>query len=169
MKLIITAIIILTSLFTASMTGAQKLYTWTDEKGNLHITEDPPPKTAKIEETVTYKQRSPEEEAARQRRNEEFRRRLEQDKQRVEKRDTRVKASDAEKDAQKMKEQAWEEYEENKAYIDKLSNRRWKRKKFRKRIERLKKESEESLAAAEEAAKRAREAKAAAEAEQDTQ
>ena len=68
-----------------------------------------------------------------------------------------------------MKEQAREEYEENKAYIDRLSNRQWKRKKFRKRIERLKRESEESLAEAEEAVKQAEEAKTNLEAEQGSQ
>ena len=169
MKYFIAAAILIFCIFAASMTGAQTLYTWTDENGNLHITEKPPPKTAKIEEKVNYKERSPEEEAARQRRSEAFRQRLEQDKQRVENRVARSKASDAEKDAQKMKEQALEESEKNKAYVDKLSNRQWKRKKFRKRIERLKRESKESLAEAEAAVKQAEEAKANAEAEQESQ
>ena len=29
--------------FVTAELSADKLYTWTDEKGNVHITEDPPP------------------------------------------------------------------------------------------------------------------------------
>jgi hypothetical protein len=169
MKLIITAIIVLTSLFAASITGAQKLYTWTDENGNLHITQDPPPKSAKVEDVVKYRERSPEEETARQRRNDDFRRSLEREKQREENRDARQEAEEAQKEAQRLRDQAQEEYDYNKEYIDKLSNRKWKRKKFRKRIDRLKRESEQSFAEAEAAAKRAEEAKARIEADQESQ
>ena len=44
--------------------SAQKLYTWTDENGILHITDHPPPQRAQIEEVVTYKERTPEEQQA---------------------------------------------------------------------------------------------------------
>jgi hypothetical protein len=33
---------------------AAEVYTWTDENGNLHITEDPPPKKAKLKDTIIY-------------------------------------------------------------------------------------------------------------------
>ena len=171
MKLLIITIIVFTGLFIASMASAQKLYTWTDENGNLHITQDPPPESAKVEEVVHYKERSPEEEAARQRRNEKFRHNLEQEREREKSREARLEAEEAEKKAQKMKEDAQRAYEENKAYIDRLSNRKWKRKQFRKRIDRLKRESEQGLIEAEEAVKRAQEAKAEAgiEVEQESQ
>ena len=68
-----------------------------------------------------------------------------------------------------MRDEAQEKYDYNKEYIDKLSNRKWKRKKFRKRIDRLKRESEQSFAEAEAAAKRAEEAKARIEADQESQ
>jgi len=163
MKYFIAAAILLFSVLTVSMPGAQKLYTWTDENGILHITETPPPKNARVEEVTNYKERTPEDEAARRQRNEEFRRKLEKYDQRVQTQEAQLKAKEAEEEAQKAKAQAQQEYEDNKAYIDKLSNRKWKRKKFRKRITRLKKETEENFAEAEEAAKRAEEAKAKAE------
>ena len=162
MRYIIAGFILIFCFFAASITGAQKLYTWTDENGNLHITQDPPPKSAKVEDVVKYRERSPEEEAARQRRNEEFRKGLKREKQREETRDARQEADKAEKEAQRLRDQAQKEYDYNKEYIDKLSNRKWKRKKFRKRIDRLKKETEQSFAEAEAASKRAEEAKAKA-------
>ena len=35
--------------------SADKRYTWTDENGNLHITETPPPKNAKTKDVMTYR------------------------------------------------------------------------------------------------------------------
>ena len=35
--------------------SADKLYTWTDENGTLHITEDPPPKKAKTKDVMSYR------------------------------------------------------------------------------------------------------------------
>ena len=33
---------------------ADRLYTWTDAKGVTHITQDPPPDTAKVVDTIDY-------------------------------------------------------------------------------------------------------------------
>jgi len=41
--------------FVTAELSADKLYTWTDEKGNLHISETPPPKTARTKDVMTYK------------------------------------------------------------------------------------------------------------------
>ena len=159
MRFLTATAVVLFCIFTASLLGAQKLYTWTDENGILHITDHPPTQTAQIEEVVTYKERTPEEQQAIDRRKRELRRELDQDDQRVKAQEAQLKARQAEEEAQKSLEQAEEEYEQNKAYIDRLSNRKWKRKKFRKKIDRLKKETEESFAEAKEAAEQAEAAK----------
>jgi hypothetical protein len=159
MKYFTATTILLFCIFTAPLLDAQKLYTWTDENGVLHITDHPPPQKAQLEEVVTYKERTPEELNAIERRKNKLRRELDQDFQEVQTREAQLKAKQAEEEAQTAKEQAEEEYEENKAYIDKLSNRKWKRKKFRKKIDRLKKETEESYTEAKEAAERAEEVK----------
>jgi hypothetical protein len=44
MRIFIVPVIMLFSLYAVSMLSAQKLYTWTDEDGILHITERPPQK-----------------------------------------------------------------------------------------------------------------------------
>jgi len=169
MKFFVATAVILFSLFTASLLGAQKLYTWTDQNGVLHITDHPPPQKARIEEVMTYKEPTPEELNAIQRRKNKLRRELDQEEQQQKAQDARLKAQEAEEEAQKSLEQAEKEYEKNKAYIDRLSNRSWKRRQFRKKINRLKQETEESFAEAKSAAERAEEAKKSAENVEETQ
>ena len=52
--------VVIAGLFAAASAELQaaEVYTWTDEKGNLHITQDPPPKKAKLKETMTYQPQS---------------------------------------------------------------------------------------------------------------
>jgi len=46
----------LSLIFSANAAlSADQIYTWTDENGNLHITQTPPPKHAKLDNVVTYK------------------------------------------------------------------------------------------------------------------
>jgi len=51
--------VVIAGLFAASAgPRAAEVYTWTDENGNLHITQDPPPKKAKLKDTMTYQPQS---------------------------------------------------------------------------------------------------------------
>ncbi len=159
MKYFIAISIVLLSLCIVSLPGAQKLYTWTDDNGVMHITDQPPPQKAQIKDVMTYTKRTPEEMESIQRRKDQLRHSLKQDHQLEQAREAQLKAQDAAEEAQAAKEKADKEYEENKAYIDKLSNRKWKRKKFRKKIERLQQETEASYAEAQKAAEQAQEAK----------
>ena len=54
MKYWLTWISLLLLFFVTADLSADKLYTWTGEKGNLHITENPPPKNAKTKDVMTY-------------------------------------------------------------------------------------------------------------------
>jgi hypothetical protein len=55
MKLFKAALIMLTLLLCWVVNGyADRLYTWTDAKGVTHITQDPPPDTAKAVDTIDY-------------------------------------------------------------------------------------------------------------------
>jgi len=54
MKYLLTGMSLTLLLFVTAELSADKLYTWTDEKGNVHITEDPPPKNAKTVDVMTY-------------------------------------------------------------------------------------------------------------------
>ena len=57
MKYFLTGMLIISSLVITAELAAEKVFTWTDENGNLHITQDPPPKKAKIKETMDYQPR----------------------------------------------------------------------------------------------------------------
>jgi len=54
MKYLIMGIPLMLLFFVTAELSADRLYTWTDEKGNLHITENPPPKNIKTKDVVTY-------------------------------------------------------------------------------------------------------------------
>lgn len=54
MKYFLTGIGIILSFFMTAELAADTVYTWTDENGKLHITQDPPPKRAKLKDTMDY-------------------------------------------------------------------------------------------------------------------
>ena len=55
MKPLTSALITLALLFCWMVNGyADRLYTWTDAKGVTHITQDPPPATAKSVDSIDY-------------------------------------------------------------------------------------------------------------------
>ncbi len=58
MKFLLIGIIIAGLFATFTELRAAEVYTWTDENGNLHITQDPPPKKAKLKDTMTYQPQS---------------------------------------------------------------------------------------------------------------
>lgn len=85
MKYLLMGISLSLLFFVTSELSADKLYTWTDEKGNVHITEDPPPKNAKNMKVMTYQ---PQTEAQIQK-NEADERREEMQYEADQKKDTR--------------------------------------------------------------------------------
>ena len=61
MKLFNLIVSLLVILSVASPLNAKKLYTWTDEKGVTHITDQPPPQSAEIKDVSTYREKTPQE------------------------------------------------------------------------------------------------------------
>jgi hypothetical protein len=53
--------IILVFCTTAVFGAERNIYTWTDERGNLHVTDEPPPSSAKVKDVETYRDQTPEE------------------------------------------------------------------------------------------------------------
>ena len=125
--------------------GAERnIYTWTDERGNLHMTDEPPPANAKIKEVETYKDKSPEEVEA-----------LEQtqlgqaEKRRVENLQTEVEqaqrdAVKAEQNATAATERAQKLTQDAQKYVRRFGNTPERRKKFKYKIQAKK---DEALAA----------------------
>jgi hypothetical protein len=62
MKSIVWAAAVVLSIMAVSAAHAQSnLYTWTDAKGRLHITDTPPPADAKIKDVVEHTEPTPAE------------------------------------------------------------------------------------------------------------
>jgi len=54
MKYLVSGLFLVLLFFANTNLSADKLYTWTDANGILHITENPPPKNAKTKDVMTY-------------------------------------------------------------------------------------------------------------------
>ena len=121
---------------------AGQVYTWTDEHGNLHITDSPPPKSAKIKDVIQYQQKSVDEKRAeRKEQQEEALEDLkEQQNRQIE--EAKRKARQADERAQEAAARAEQITRDNNAYIKRLGSTKDKRKQFKKRIRRLKQEAE---------------------------
>ena len=169
MKFATLTIVCLITLSAAPHLDAQKIYTWTDENGLTHITDQPPPDQARVQDVIKYKEKTPQEQAAIEREMESLRRSNERQDNIDAAQRAKAAAREAEKQAQEAVDKARKEAQENQEYVRRLSNRSWKRRQFRKRIERIKveteatqSEAEAEVQRAEEAAKKARQAAAEA-------
>jgi FtsZ-interacting cell division protein ZipA len=99
MKYFLSGILIILSFVMTAELTADKVYTWTDENGNLHITQVPPPKKAKLKDTMDY-QPKPEKEDL------ETERRLETGDEATLKKQKSDEVRKARADAEKAKKQA---------------------------------------------------------------
>ncbi len=151
---------LLFAILAALNLNAQKLYTWTDENGVLHLTDQPPLETNKVEnmDVIRYEEKSPQVIEAIERRKEILRRKLDKEEQIEKALRAEIQAIEAKKRAQETEQQAQEKYEYNQEYIRKLTSSKNKRKQFKQRVLRLKKEAEASLAEAKAAVEQADEA-----------
>lgn len=164
MKPFLIAISFFLTLLAGLSLNAQKLYTWTDENGVVHLSDQPPPEKDTVEnfEVTRYNEKTPQELEAIENEKETLRRKFDKEEQIDKARQAEIKAKEAEELAQKAVQQALEEYEHNKEYIRYLTSTRNKRIKFKKRVDRLKAESEASRAEAEAAVEKAEKAAQAA-------
>jgi chromosome segregation ATPase len=137
---------------------AQKLYTWTDAQGVIHITQDPPPQNARQESVTVYPAKSLQEMDAIERKKQEIRKNYRQFEKREAVRQAEINAREAQQQAQEAIQKVQQETEENQEYVRRLSSTQQKRRQFRKKIERIENETE---AAQTEAEKAQREADAA--------
>jgi hypothetical protein len=70
MKYFLTGIGIILSFVMTAELAADTVYTWTDENGKLHITQDPPPKKAKLKDKMDYQPPPPKADPESERRPE---------------------------------------------------------------------------------------------------
>jgi hypothetical protein len=160
MKIFTISVGLLLSLSAALSLSAQTIYTWTDGNGIVHIADQPPPKTDRLEdvEVIKYEEKTPQEMEAIQHKKESLRRQLDREEQIEKARRAEIQAKEAEKRAQEALQQAQEEYEYNTEYIRRLTFTTNKRRQLRKWVDRQKAETEASQAKAKAAVEQAEEA-----------
>ena len=105
MKYLLMGIPLMMLFFVNAELSADRLYTWTDAKGNLHITEHPPPKAARTKDVMTYQ---PQTEAQIKK--------IEADERREEMQDETVPKKDSVQKPQKAKARS-EQQDDEEVYI----------------------------------------------------
>jgi hypothetical protein len=160
MKPFIIGIGLFFALLIGSSLNAQKIFTWTDQNGVIHLSDQPPPEKdrAKDVEVMKYEEKTPQEIEAIQSKKETLRQKLDKVEQIDKARQGEIQARKAEDQARQAMQKAQEEYEYNNEYIRRLTSTKNKRKKFRKRVNRIIEENEASRIEAKEAVERAEKA-----------
>ena len=121
---------------------AGRVYTWTDEHGNLHITDSPPPKSAKIKHVMQYRRKTADEKLAEKQEQKEEALEDLKEKQNQQIEEAKRKARQADERAKEAVARAEQITRDNNAYIRRLGSTKEKRKQFKKRIRRLKQEAD---------------------------
>jgi len=157
---IITGILLVGFLNSGLIAG--QVYTWTDENGNLHVTDTPPPPKSKVKDTLEYQEKTAAEiQALKQRQS--IRDEQKQEESVRQQADAAAKrAVKADQDAQAASQKAADAYENAMRTYKIYGNTKDKRKKFKNRIRRAFDEADAAQARASEAAEYARQAQEAA-------
>lgn len=151
MKFLTIIIGILLLGFLSSELIAGQVYTWTDENGNLHVTDTPPPANSKVKDVLEYREKTAAELQELQNREQRRDAKREQESKIRGVEEAKRRARHADKAAQLAVEEANRITQEVETYVRRLGSTKEKRKQFRKRIQR-------ELARAETARERARQA-----------
>jgi hypothetical protein len=133
--LIMSACILLVGFFNSSLIAGQ-VYTWTDENGNLHVTDTPPPPKSKIKDTLEFEEKTAAE--IQQLQNRKKRRAEEWGQEKVisSVEAAKRRARQADERAKEAVENAEQITSDAETYIKRLSSTKEKRKQFRKKIQR---------------------------------
>jgi len=149
--------ILLVGVFSSGLIAGQ-VYTWTDENGNLHVTDTPPPPKSKVKDTLEYQEKT----AADIQELQNIKERRDQDRLQETKTnrvaEAKKRAREADKAAQTAAEQADQITQEVEVYIRRLGSTREKRKQFRKKIQREIQRAEAAQMRARQAAEDAKQA-----------
>jgi hypothetical protein len=163
MKSIVSvAVVVLTIMATSAAHGQSKVYTWTDAKGKLHITDEPPPADASLKDIVE----SPPVSPAELRQNEQQRLRREEkrfdEQRRSETEDTLRRAQEADQRAREAIQRADEQTQRALDFRKHFGNTPSRREQFKYKIRDEERKAEAARAEAQRAIDQARAAAEAA-------
>ena len=153
----VVVVLLLTILSPISPLNAQTtLYTWTDAKGRVHITDTPPPADAKIKDVVEHTESAPAEARPLQ---DPPQRRVEarQDEQRrIEAEEALRRAREADEEARAAVQRAEEQTQQALDYRKRFGNTPSRRQEFKYKIRAEEEKAIQSQAEAQRAVERAR-------------
>ena len=129
---IITGILLVGFLSSGLFAG--QVYTWTDENGNLHVTDTPPPPKSKVKDTLEYQEKTVQEvQELKQRQSIRQEQKNEESvRQRADAASKR--AAKADQEAREASQKAADAYENAMRTYNIYGKTKDKRKKFKKRI-----------------------------------
>ena len=153
---IITGILLVGFLNSGLFAG--QVYTWTDENGNLHVTDTPPPPKSKVKDTLEYQEKTAAEIQALKQRQSTRDEQKQAESVRQQADAAAKRAEKADQEAQEASQKAADAYENAMRTYKIYGNTKDKRKKFKKRIRRAFDEADAAQARASEAAENARQA-----------
>ena len=153
---IITGILLVGFLSSGLIAG--QVYTWTDENGNLHVTDTPPPPKSKVKDTLEYQEKTVQEvQELKQRQSIRQEQKNEESvRQRADAASKR--AAKADQEAREASQKAADAYENAMRTYNIYGKTKDKRKKFKKRIRRAFDEADAAQVRASEAFEYARQA-----------
>jgi dTMP kinase len=150
------AAMVLTLLATFGAYAQNKVYTWTDAKGKLYITDEPPPVEASVKDVVEDSSATPAE--VRQRREQRLQRNetRRDEKRRSELEDSQRRAREADERAQEAIRRADEQTQQALEYRKRFGNTPSRREQFKYKIRAEEEKAEAARAEAQRAIDQAR-------------
>jgi hypothetical protein len=158
MKLFGLGFIIIFFLATTGPLSADKVYTWTDKDGNVHITDQPPPEGANVSNVTTYKPQS-EKEILKNQRQQHMRENAVDRKRKLEEtQNAELKAQKVAEEAKIERDKADAAVEDAKQYIDTHDRNQYMRRAHKYEMKKKAGEAEAAVDQANAAAEKVRKA-----------
>lgn len=152
-NLVIIAIVVF--MCPASL-SAGKVYTWTDANDNVHITDEPPPENAEVQNVINYKPQ-PENEVMKDQRRQEMQEETAERKQKnQEAKKAEQEAQKAAEDARMAREKADAVVKDANEYIDTHNRNQYMRRAYKYEMKKKAREAEAAVKQANAAAEEAR-------------
>jgi len=135
MKCLIIGVVIASLFMAFAELQSAEVYTWTDENGNLHITQEPPPKKAKLKETMTYQPQPAIKDSETERRQKAVDEAAAEKLKSTELQKARAEAEQARKEAEIAEAQAEEAARMAKEYIETHNRNQYMRRAYQYQME----------------------------------
>jgi len=158
MKFFGLGLIIIFFFATTGPLSADKVYTWTDKDGNLHITDQPPPKSAKVRNVIKYKPKSEKEILENQRQQRMWINAAERKRKLEDAQNAELEAQKAAEEAKIKRSKADAAVKEAKEYIDTHDRNQYMRRAHKYEMKKKASEAEAAVDQANAAAEKARKA-----------